>query len=142
MAQRMEQHNSELRAPMKQAQAIQSEQTNKSQRVGTSFEVGDKVWLDTRVILMTRLSKKLRWKRIGPYEVTENISPWAYWIKLLSLLHIHDVQPISQLERAAQDPLPLQKQEPPSPVIVEGEEKYEVEWWTIPDCFDSNYNIS
>ena len=46
MAQWMEQLFSKLRAKMKMAQAVQCEQANKSQRVGTLLEVGDKVWLD------------------------------------------------------------------------------------------------
>jgi glycosylphosphatidylinositol phospholipase D len=70
---------------------------------------------------------KLDWKRIGPYEIIEVISSWAYRIKLPNQLHIHDVQLISHLEKAAEDPLPYQQQEPPPPVILDGEEEYEVE---------------
>ena len=66
MAQWMEQLFCELRAEMKRAQAVQSEQANKSQRVGTVLEVGDKVWLDARNISTTQPSKKLDWKYIGP----------------------------------------------------------------------------
>jgi hypothetical protein len=89
--------------------------------------IGDKVWLDARNILTTRPSKKLDWKRIGPYAITDVISPWAYRIKLPNQLHIHDVQPISHLENAAQDRLPYQQQGPPPSVIVDGEEEYEIE---------------
>jgi hypothetical protein len=78
MAQRMEQLFSELRAEMKRAQAVQSKQANKSQRIGTLLEVGDKVWLDARNISTIRLCKQLNWKRIRPSEVTEVITPWAY----------------------------------------------------------------
>jgi hypothetical protein len=126
-AQRMEQLFSELKAEMKRSQAIHSEQANKSRRTGTELNVGDHVWLDARNISTTRPSKKLDWKRIGPYEITEVISPWAFRIKLPHQLHIHDVQPISRLEKTAVNPLPLQQNEPPPPVIVEGEEEYEVE---------------
>jgi hypothetical protein len=83
--------------------------------------------LDARNISTTRPSKKLDWKRIGPYEVVELISPWAFRIKLPHQLHIHDFQPISRLEKTAVNPLPLQQHEPPPPVIVEGEAEYEVE---------------
>jgi hypothetical protein len=59
MAQQMEQLFSELRAEMKRAQAIQSEQANKSQRIGTLLVIGDKVWLDARNLSTTQPSKKL-----------------------------------------------------------------------------------
>ena len=128
MAQRIEQLFSDLQVEMKRAQAIYSEQANKSQKPGAELQVGDKVWMDARNLSTTQPSKKLDWKRIGPYEIMEVINPWAYRIKLSSQLCIHDVQPISHLEKAAQDPLPHQQHEPPPPVIVDGEEEYEVEW--------------
>jgi hypothetical protein len=112
---------------MKRAHAIQSEQANMSQSVGILLTVGDKVWLDTRNMSTAYPSKKLDWKRIGQYEITEGISPRAYQIKLPSQLQIYNVQPISRLERSARDPVALQKQEPPPQVIVEEEEEYEVE---------------
>src|ERR1700690_4106547 len=117
MAQQIEQLFSELRAEMKRAQAVQSEQANKSRRVGTELRIGDKVWMDARNLSTARPSKNLDWKRSGPYEITEVVSPWAYRVKLPCQLRIHDVQPISRLEKSAQDPLPNQKQEPPPPVI-------------------------
>jgi hypothetical protein len=55
----MEQLFSELRAEMKWAQAIQSEQANKSRRFGTSLEVGNTVSLDARKISTTQPNKKL-----------------------------------------------------------------------------------
>ena len=85
------------------------------------------MWLDARNISTTQPSKKLDWKRIGPYEVVEVISPWAFRIKLPHQLRIYDVQPISHLEKTADNPLPLQQYNLPPPVVVEGEEEYGVE---------------
>jgi hypothetical protein len=99
---------SELRAEMERAQAIQSEQANKSWMVGTPLKIGDKVLLDTRNISTTRPSKKPDWKRIEMYKITGVISTWANWNKLIDQLYIHDVQPISYHEKAVQDPLPYQ----------------------------------
>jgi hypothetical protein len=45
MAQPIEPLFSELKAEMKRAQAVQSEQANKFQNVHTLLEVGDNVWL-------------------------------------------------------------------------------------------------
>jgi hypothetical protein len=108
-AQQMEQLFSELKAEMKRSQAIHAEQANRSRWIRAEFNICDQVWLDARNISTTRPSKKLDWKRIGPYEVGEVISPWAIRIKLLHQLHIHDLQPISRLEKTADNPLPLQQ---------------------------------
>jgi hypothetical protein len=133
MAQRMEQLFCKLRAEMQRALAIQFQQANKSRRLSASLEVGDNVCLDAPNMATTRQSKNINWKHIGPYKVTEVISPWAYRIKLPSILHIHDVQKIFRSERAAQHRLLLSKPEPPPAVIVEREEEvYKVE--RVDDC--------
>jgi hypothetical protein len=123
----MEQLFSQFKAEMKRSQAIHSEQANKSRQTGAKLNIGDQVWLDARKISTTRPSKKLDRKHIGPYEVVEVISPWPVRIKLPHQLCIHNVQPISHVDKTAENPIPLQQQEPPQPVIVEGEEEYEVE---------------
>jgi hypothetical protein len=91
------------------------------------LQIEDNVWMDSRNLSTAGPSMKLDWKRIGPYQITEVISPYTYRVKHPSQLRIHNVQPISRLEKAAQDPLPNQKQEPPPPVVVDGEEEYKVE---------------
>jgi len=126
MAQQMERLFGELKSEIKWSQAIHSEHGNESRRTGTEFNIEDQLWLDARNLSTTQPSKKLDWKRIEPYEIVKVISPWAVRIKLPHQLRIHDVQPISRLEKAADNPLPLQQHEPPPPVIVEGEEVYEV----------------
>jgi hypothetical protein len=83
-AQQMEQLFSQLKAEMKRSQAIHSEQANKSRRTRAEFNIDDQVWLDARNILTARPSKKLDWKRIGPYEVVEVISPWALELSYLN----------------------------------------------------------
>src|ERR1700731_3431041 len=117
-----------MRAEMTRAQAIQAEQADKHRREGVTLTVGDRVWMDARNITTQRPSKKLDWKRLGPYEVVEVISPWAYRLQLPKDLHIHPVQPISRLSKVAEDPLSEPIEAPPPPVIVDGEEEYEVEW--------------
>jgi hypothetical protein len=127
MAQRIEQLFSELRAEMKRGQAIQSKQANKSRRVGTLLGIGENVWLHARNISTTQPSKLLDWKRIGPYEHTDVISPWANRIQLPNQRYMYDVQLISCLEKATLDPVSYQQQGPPPPVIVDREEEYKVE---------------
>jgi hypothetical protein len=83
--------------------------------------------MDTRYISTQRPSKKLDRKHLGPYEISEVISPWAYQLNLQKDLHIHTVQPISRLNRVLDDPLPGQREPAPLPVIVEGKEEFKVE---------------
>ena len=83
--------------------------------------------MDARNIATQRPSKKLDWKRLGPYEIKEVISPWAYHLQLPKDLHIHPVQPVSRLSKVAEDAMPGQIEAPPPAVIVNGEEEYEVE---------------
>jgi hypothetical protein len=81
IADRMGQLFEEMKAEMKRAQAIYSEQANMSRRAGTQLAVGDRVWLDARNFSTIRPSKKLDWKRVGPYQIIEVVSPWAYRLK-------------------------------------------------------------
>ncbi len=47
-----------------------------------TFEVGDKVWLNSSDIPTTRPSKKLSHPWIGPYKITKIIPPMSYCLEL------------------------------------------------------------
>jgi hypothetical protein len=83
--------------------------------------------MDARNISTQRPSNKLDWKNLGPYEISEVISPWAYRLNLPKNLHIHPVKPISRVSKVSEDPLPRQLEPAPQPVIVDGEEEFQVE---------------
>ena len=92
------------------------------------FETGDRVWLDARIIKITRLARNLDWKKLGPFSVKRPIGSHAYELQFPTDIKIHSVQPISLLSSVAEDLLPGQIVPPPPPVVVEGEEpKYHVE---------------
>ena len=57
----------------------------------------------------------------------QTISPYAYRLKLLESVKIHDVFHISLLDPAGDDPLPGQEIPPPPPVVVAGENEYHIE---------------
>jgi hypothetical protein len=117
----------QIKPEMARAQSIQAEQADKYRQEGVELKSGDRVWMDARNILTQRPSKKLDWKHLGPYEICKVISPWAYLLNLPKDLHIYPVQPISRLSKVLEDPLPEQLEPAPPPVIVDGEDKYEVE---------------
>ena len=63
------------------------------------LEPGDLVWLNSSNISTTRQSKKLDWKRLGPFRVVKRIGLQAYKLALpASMRHIHDIFHISLLD--------------------------------------------
>ena len=90
------------------------------------FEVGDKVWLDARNLRL-KTTRKLTPRRLGPFEIIEEISPVVYKLRLLSAWRIHDVFHASLLTPqvvTSEYGVPLM---PPLPELVDGELEFEVE---------------
>ena len=90
-----------------------------------SYSVGDRVYLSGRNIRTLRPSKKLDYKRFGPYRITATVGSQAYRLDLPADTKIHPVFHVSLLElartRAGED-IPE-----PSPIEVDGQEEWEVE---------------
>ena len=55
------------------------------------FKVGDHVWLDTHNLMTEQPSKKLDYKRLGPFEIIKKIRDLAYKLKLPRTYQIHPV---------------------------------------------------
>jgi len=93
-----------------------------------TFNVGDKVWLSTKHLRTTRPSKKLDYKRTGPYTVSKIINKNAYKLDLPNTMRNHNVFHISLLDWYA-SPVAGQPRSEPQPMIVDdaGEEEWEVE---------------
>jgi len=91
-----------------------------------TFEVGDQVWLSTKHFQTTRPSKKLDYKRTGPYTVNKIINKNAYNLDLPNTMQNHNVFHVSLLDRYA----PPVEGQPPSelqPTIVDDSEEWEVD---------------
>jgi hypothetical protein len=75
-----------------------------------------------------RPSKKLDWKRLGPFTIDTKISSHAYRLKLpKSMSSVHPVFHVSLLELHRSSNIPNRMEEPLPPVLVEGEWEEEVE---------------
>jgi RNase H-like domain found in reverse transcriptase/Reverse transcriptase (RNA-dependent DNA polymerase)/Integrase zinc binding domain/Chromo (CHRromatin Organisation MOdifier) domain/Integrase core domain len=91
------------------------------------FKPGDKVWLLTPNIRTERPSKKLDWKRIGPYPVVERIGTQAYRLQLPPSFKIHSTFHVSLLEPYKASTNPARTQPPPPPVTINRQPEFEVE---------------
>ena len=94
---------------------------------GPTLKVGDKVYVDTSDYTTDRPSKKLSDKRIGPYLILEVINDNAFKLKLPSSMKIHPVFTQSKLQLYSPPTIPGQSITPQGPVVIEGEERYNVE---------------
>jgi hypothetical protein len=93
------------------------------------YEVGDHVFLDASDLQTTRPSHKLAHHFVGPYSVKRKVGTHAYELRLPPLMsRIHPVFHVVKLKPAPDDPIAgCRVNPPPDPVLVDGEEEYEVE---------------
>ena len=90
------------------------------------FKVGEKVWLLSTNIRSQRPSKKLDWKRIGPYTIKRKVGTQAYQLDLPRTLKLHNVFHVSLLEPYKSSTI-RKHRPPPPPIIIDSFEEYEVE---------------
>ncbi|KAG9225531.1 hypothetical protein CCMSSC00406_0003034 [Pleurotus cornucopiae] len=99
------------------------------QRVGEmpEYKVGDKAFIFTDNLNTSRPSRKLKQKKIGPYEVVAVPTKNAITLKIPKTLSIHPTISTHQTEKANMPTIPGQKTPPPPLVQIQGENEYEVE---------------
>jgi hypothetical protein len=78
--------------------------------------------------------KKLNYKRLGPFKVTKVINRNAYHLKLPYSMKIHNVFPVSLLNRYV-SPVPGQQPSDPPPAITA--ENPDDEEWEVEQVLDS-----
>jgi len=85
------------------------------------------VWLLPRNIKTTRPWKKLDYKKIGLFKVLARIGTSTYKLALPTSMAIQNTFHISLLEPYQDNWFPSQIKEPPLPIQIEGEDKYELD---------------
>ena len=92
----------ETEAVLKRAADEMKRYYDRGQRLD-NLKVGDKVWLDTSDLQTDRPSKKLNYKRVGPFEITAKHGKMAYKLVLPSSYKVHPVFPMVKLAKAMED---------------------------------------
>ena len=98
-----------------------------SQQDWQLFKTGQKVWLEAKNLNLPYLTKKIAPKRLGPFEITEEVGTRSYRLKLPDQWTIHDVFHVSLLTPFKETDVHGPAFINPPPNEIEGEEEYEIE---------------
>ena len=119
----------QVRENLEQARRKYKEFYDAKHEATPPFKVGDMVWLSRQNISTTRPSTKLDYKRLGPFKITKVVgdSKLAFKLDLPPRMKIHPVFHASLLEPYRKNTISGRTQPPAPPVIVDGEEEWEVD---------------
>ena len=119
----------ETRHNIIEAQGRMKTQADKHHMEAPDYKVGDKVWLSTMNLCLTRASKKLSECWVGPYIITKLISNNAVELKLPQSMKIHLVINISRV-KLYKERLPGQPLQKPGLITVteDCDIEYEVDY--------------
>jgi ribosomal protein L9 len=87
----------QTKANLEKAQNRMKAQADKHRSIAPKYQIGDKVWLSTDNLKVTRASKKLTEQRLGSYNITKTIGDNAVKLHLPKTMYIHPVVNISHV---------------------------------------------
>jgi len=126
---RMKSATEEAKSAIHKTQEDMMQYYNQKKTSAPMFKPGDRVYLDVSDIKTTHLSLKLSHCRLGPFEIERQVEPLVHCLKLPHRIRqLHPVFNVVKLSTTLEDPIPGRKlQAPPPPIVINGEEKWEVE---------------
>jgi len=126
---KMKEIQEEVKAVLKKAQGDMRKYADRKRSDVDEYIVGDLVMLSTKDLkyqMVGKRTEKLTERFVGPYKIKEIISSNAVKLELPSTVRIHPVVNISRIRRYVEQ-VEGQKKKQPAPVIIKGEEEWEVE---------------
>jgi len=128
-AERMKNIQEEAKAALQKAQEEMKRYADRERGEMEEYRVGDLVLLSTKDLkyqMVGRRMDKFTERFVGPYKVKAIISSNTIELDLPSMVRIHPVINVSRVRRYKSQ-VEGQRKEAPQPVVIEGEEEWEVE---------------
>jgi len=125
---KMKEIQEEAEAALGKAQEKIKKYADKKRGEVNEYKVGDLVMLSTKDLkyqMIGRRMEKLMERFVGPYKVKKIISANVVELELPSTIRIYPVVNVSRIHRYIEQ-VEGQRKEQPAPVIIKGEERWEV----------------
>ena len=100
---------------------------HRSSRGADKFDVGDKVWLDSKNLALVHESRKIAPLRHGPFVIKDVIGPITYRLVLPTTWKIHPVFTVDRLTRFQENDIHGPNYTKPPPDLIDGTDEYKVE---------------
>jgi len=126
---KMKEIQEEAKAALGKAQEDMKKYANRKRGEVDDYKVGNLVMLSTKDLkyqMVGRRTEKLTERFVGPYKIKKIILLNTVELELPSIIKIHPVVNVSRICRYVGQ-VEEQRKEQPAPVIIEGEEEWEVE---------------
>jgi len=126
---KMKEIQEEAKAALGKVQEEMKKYVDRKRGEVDKYKVGDLVMLSTKDLkyqMVGRRTEKLMERFIGPYRIKKIVLSNAVELELPSTIKIHLVVNISRIQKYVGQ-VEEQEKEQPAPVIIEGEEEWEVE---------------
>jgi len=118
-----------VKVALGKAQEEVKKYADRKRREVNEYKVEDLVILSTKDLkyqIARRRTEKLTERFVGPYKIKKIVSTNVVKLELPSTIKIHPVVNVSRIRKYVGQ-VEGQKREQPAPVIIEGEEEWEVE---------------
>ena len=125
----MKEIQEEAKAALSKAQEEMKKYTNKKRAEVDNYKVGDLVMLSTKDLkyqMVGRRTEKLTERFVRPYRIKKVVLLNVVELELPSTVKVHPVVNVSRIQQYIEQ-VEEQRKEQPAPVIIKGEEEWEVE---------------
>jgi len=126
---KMKEIQEEAKAALGKVQEEMKKYTDRKRGDVNKYKVEDLVMLSTKDLkyqMVGRRTEKLTERFVGPYRIKKIVSSNTVELELPSTIKIHLVVNVSRIQRYVGQ-VEGQRKEQPAPVVIEGEEEWEVE---------------